>query len=172
MTSIRTPQDASFRSLRLATALAALVLGGGLAIGSLPAVAADTWPPVAEEPAADKDMVAGRKALADKQWAKAAGHFERVVSREPRNADAHNLLGYSYRWMDRVDDSFRHYARALELQPDHRGAHEYVGIAYLKVGNPAKAEEHLARLQQICGANCEETRSLRAKLDEYRTAKR
>nr|WP_297357873.1 tetratricopeptide repeat protein [uncultured Caldimonas sp.] len=170
MTSIRKTQGTSSR---LATACAGLVLGAALAMGSQAAVAADTWSPTAAtEPAEDKDMAAGRKALADKQWAKAAGYFERVVSREPRNADAHNLLGYSYRWMDRMDDSFRHYARALELQPDHRGAHEYVGIAYLKVGNPAKAEEHLARLQQICGANCEESRSLRAKLDEYRAAKR
>lgn len=170
MTSTQTAQD---RSSRFVLAFAALAFGAGLALGSMPALAADTWEvPVASTPAEDRDMAAGRKALADKQWAKAAGYFERVVSRDPRNADAHNLLGYSYRWMDRMDDSFRHYGRALELQPDHRGAHEYVGIAYLKVGNVAKAEEHLSRLQQICGAGCEETRSLAAKLSEYRSVKR
>ncbi|MCM5678160.1 tetratricopeptide repeat protein [Schlegelella sp. S2-27] len=170
MTSHSTPLD---RASRFVLAFAALAFGASLALGAAPVFAADTWDvPVTSKSAEDRDMAAGRKALADKQWAKAAGHFERVVSRDARNADAHNLLGYSYRWMDRMDDSFHHYGRALELQPDHRGAHEYVGIAHLKVGNVAKAEEHLARLRQICGADCEETRSLGAKLAEYRSAQR
>lgn len=161
------------RASRFVLAFVGLAFGAALTFGARPVLAADTWEvPVASKPAADGDMAAGRKALADKQWAKAAGYFERVVSREPGHADAHNLLGYSYRWMDRMDDSFRHYGRALELQPNHRGAHEYVGIAYLKVGNPAKAEEHLLRLQQICGPDCEEARSLGAKIAEYRATKR
>jgi len=117
-------------------------------------------------------MTAGRQAVKDRQWAQAATHLQRVVAREPRNADAHNLLGFSYRWMDRMDESFAHYAKALEIDPKHRGAHEYVGVAYLKVGNKAKAEEHLAKLREICGVNCEETRSLAAKVSEFRTAAR
>ena len=98
--------------------------------------------------------------------------LEKVVAKEPRNADAHNLLGFSYRWLNRMDESFASYGKALAIEPNHRGAHEYIGVAYLKVGKPEKAEEHLAKLQQICGANCEETRDLAAKLTEYKTAKR
>jgi hypothetical protein len=39
----------------------------------------------------------------------------------------------------------------LRIDPNHKGAHEYIGQAYLKAGQPDKAAEHLARLEQICG---------------------
>ncbi len=154
--------------------LAALLLANGLAMSALTVHAADTpveTPRPAAAPAQDP-MATARKHIEAKQWSQAASVLEKVVAKEPRNADAHNLLGFSYRWMDRMDESFASYGKALAIDPNHRGANQYVGVAYLKVGKPEKAEEHLAKLQQICGANCEETRELAAKLNEYKTAKR
>lgn len=155
-------------------ALTALLLASGFMTSVITVHAADT--PVESlkpAPAAAEDaMATARKHIQAKQWSRAAGVLEKVVAKEPNNADAHNLLGFSYRWMDRMDESFASYGKALAIEPNHRGAHEYVGMAYLKVGKPEKAEEHLAKLQQICGANCEETRDLAAKLAEYKTAKR
>jgi cytochrome c-type biogenesis protein CcmH/NrfG len=58
-----------------------------------------------------------------------------------------------------MDLVFRHYNEALRLDPRHLGAHEYLAEAYLMTGNLAKAREHLALLERLCGA-CEE----RAKL--------
>jgi Flp pilus assembly protein TadD len=157
----------------LRTTLSALLLAGGFVMSALPAHAADTPEPATPAAAPAEDaMATARKHIQAKQWSQAAGVLEKVVAKEPRNADAHNLLGFSYRWMDRMDDSFASYGKALAIEPNHRGAHHYVGVAYLKVGKPEKAEEHLARLQQICGANCEETRDLTAKIAEYKTAKR
>ncbi|AKJ28239.1 tetratricopeptide repeat protein [Caldimonas brevitalea] len=155
------------------SALSAFTFACAFALSPLPTHAADTGGSSSTAaPAADADMAAGRKAVQDKRWAEAVTHLRKVVERDPNNADAHNLLGYSYRWQNRMDESFAHYGKALAIDPQHRGAHEYVGVAYLKVGNPAKAEEHLAKLQQICGSNCEETRSLAAKVAEYQAAKR
>ena len=159
---------------RLRSVLSGLLLASGLAIGALPAHAADT-PMETTKPAAaaaEEAMAAARTYIQAKQWSRAASVLERVVAMQPRNADAHNLLGFCYRWMERMDASFASYAKALAIEPNHRGANHYVGVAYLKVGKPEKAEEHLAKLQQVCGADCEETRELAAKLNEYKTAGR
>jgi hypothetical protein len=51
---------------------------------------------------------------------------------------------------------FEQYRAALQLEPKHRGAHEYIGETYLLTGNKAKAREHLAALERICGTKCEE----------------
>jgi len=88
--------------------------------------------------------------------------------RDTRNADIQNYLGYAYRNAGQLDAAFRHYERALTLSPRHRGAHEYVGEAYLIVNNLAKAEEHLAALQQICLIPCEEFEELKEKIEAYK----
>jgi len=146
---------------------------GLLATGLLgPAGSADlpeTPPPAT---AANTDLAAARAAVQQKQWAQASVLLQRVVANEPRNADAHNLLGYTYRWLGRMDESFAAYAKALEIDPNHRGAHEYLGVAYLKVGKPEQAEQHLAQLTRLCGSDCAETRDLAAQLADYKAGKR
>ena len=132
-----------------------------------PARAADTesTPVVNQENA---DFAAGKKAIEAKNWNAAVAAFEKVVKREPKNADAFNFLGYAYRWLGKMEESFVNYGRALALDPSHRGANEYIGVAYLKVKQPAKAQEHLARLEKICGKNCEEYKDLAKAIAGYR----
>lgn len=142
-------------------------------LGAPPAPAADT-PTAAPQPAvtpSQQDMAVARAAIAAKRWNEALAPLQRVVKAEPGNADAHNLLGYSYRWLNRMDESFASYEQALSIDPRHRGAHEYIGVAYLKVGKIDKAEQHLQRLNEICGANCEETRDLAAAIAKAKAAK-
>ena len=79
---------------------------------------------------------------------------------EPANADAQNLLGFAYRNQKKYDLAFRHYREALRLDPKHKGAHEYIGETYLLTGDKAKAQEHLAALERICGKSCEEYEDL------------
>ena len=69
--------------------------------------------------------------------------------------------------LDRLDDAFENYGRALDLDPKHLGAHEYIGEAYLIVGDLAKAEGHLATLQDIC-ASCEETEELAEAIEQFK----
>jgi len=83
-----------------------------------------------------------------------------VAKAEPTNADAQNLLGYAYRNQGKYDLAFRHYGEALKIDPKHRGANEYIGEAYVLTGNKAKAQEHLAALERICGKSCEEYQDL------------
>ena len=113
------------------------------------------------------DYDSGKKAIERKDWKTAVGAFEVAARSDPNDADIQNLLGYSHRKLGNMDLAFRHYARALELNPKHLGAHEYVGEAYLLVKNPAKAREHLAALERLCPAACEEREDLRKAIAEY-----
>jgi Flp pilus assembly protein TadD len=122
----------------------------------------------AEANARDSDFVAGKKAVEDKNWQVAIRAFNLAVKGDPRNADIHNYLGYSYRNMDQMDLSFKHYNEALRLDPSHRGANEYIGWAYLKTNKPAQAEEHLVRLERICGNSCEEYLKLGKGIADYK----
>jgi tetratricopeptide (TPR) repeat protein len=144
-----------------------------------PAFAADTGtprqatPPVVAAPAAapakaDRLAVA-RDAIKARDWKKSIAELQLAVQEQPGNADAHNLLAYSYRKQPTPElaKAFEHYNLALKINPKHLGAHEYIGEAYLMDKKPAKAEEHLAQLKTICG-NCEEYEDLAKAIAGYK----
>lgn len=110
----------------------------------------------------------GRQAVEAGDWERAAMFLERAAEADARNADAFNLLAYSYRHLGRLDDAFEAYGVALKLDPAHRGAHEYIGEAYLLVGDLAMAEQHLATLKEICGSTCEEYEELAEAIARFR----
>jgi Flp pilus assembly protein TadD len=140
----------------------------GLALAATVAFAVDT-PDVA---APKSDRVANaRRAIASKDWNVAVRELQVAVKDTPQNADAHNLLGYSYRKRANPDlaKSFEHYEMALKIDPRHKGAHEYIGEAYLMKKQPAEAEMHLVELEKICGGRgCEEYRDLAKSIAEYK----
>jgi Tfp pilus assembly protein PilF len=159
------------------TALAQCAWAMGLASLGIPAMAADTAPiapaaPAATVKAAPVDaMTQARESIAAKQWSKAAGQLQQVLQKEPNNADAHNLLAFSYRKNTPADlpKAFDHYKKALAIDPKHKGAHEYIGEAYLMDKQPAEADKHLAALEKICGnTSCEEYQDLAKAIAAYR----
>lgn len=120
---------------------------------------------------ADPDFVAGKAAIESRNWKSAITQLQKVVQREPGNADAHNLLGFAYRHDNNMELSFKHYNEALRIDPNHKGAHEYIGQAYLKTGKLDKAKEHLKQLEGICGKNCDEYRDLAKAIGAHKHAK-
>ena len=94
-----------------------------------------------------------------------------VVAKDPKHADAFNMLGYSHRKKGNYDQSFRYYGMALKLDPEHRGAHEYIGQAYLEQKNLPKAKEHLKRLDDICSWGCDEYDKLKQAVRSYETGR-
>jgi Flp pilus assembly protein TadD len=142
---------------RILVASIAMVLSGT-------ALAVDTTPPT------DVRLTTARKAIDAKDWNLAMNELTAARRADPRNADVHNLLGYSYRKRPNPDlaKAFEHYKIALDINPKHRGAHEYIGEAYLMDKKPAEAEKHLAQLEAICGKSCEEYQDLAKSIAEYK----
>jgi tetratricopeptide (TPR) repeat protein len=98
-----------------------------------------------------------QQALADiKKWRypKAATGLEKVVAKDPSNADAWNWLGYSLRKQKKFDESYDAYQKALALNADHVGAHEYLGDLYLQTDRMGKAQEQYATLRTLCPSGC------------------
>lgn len=123
------------------------------------------------EPAGNSALDEARLAIKAKDWKKALVSLNLALKEEPRNADVHNLLGYSYRKQaaPNLPKAFEHYGMALKLDPKHKGAHEYIGEAYLMDRKPAEAEKHLARLEALCGnRTCEEYADLARAIANYR----
>ncbi|WP_342731898.1 tetratricopeptide repeat protein [Bradyrhizobium sp. B117] len=142
------------------------------------AVTPEAWPicttmvPVAAEAEwveLDPDFKAGKRALAAADWNGAIVSFTRAALRDPLNADIQNYLGYSYRRLRQLGPAIGHYQQALMLNPRHRSAHEHLGEAYLVLGEPTKAEQHLAALENLCLLlPCQEYDDLKRAIAAYR----
>jgi cytochrome c-type biogenesis protein CcmH/NrfG len=117
-------------------------------------------------PAIDPEYTRAQQMVQRKEWAPAAQVLEAFIRANPRSADGFNLLGYSYRNLQRMDEALAAYNQALKLEPKHKGAHEYIGIAFIQLGQLAKAREHLVALDNICTFSCEEYRDLKKAYEE------
>ncbi len=115
----------------------------------------------------DPDFKAGKKALGAEDWSGAIAGFELAALREPLNADIQNYIGYAYRRLRQLGPAIGHYQQALTLNPRHRSAHEHLGEAYLVLGQPAKAEQLLAALENLCLIPCEESGDLKRAIAAY-----
>jgi tetratricopeptide (TPR) repeat protein len=144
-------------------------------------LAIEDWPicssintPVSEAdwPALDPDLAAGKRALAKSDWTNAITALQFAASRDPRNADIHNYIGYAYRRLSELGPAMGHFQQALLFNPRHRGAHEHLGELFLALNEPARAEEQLAALKQICLIPCEEFGSLQKAIEADRDASR
>ena len=114
------------------------------------------------------DFTAGKAAIDAEKWDAAIAAFTKVTQAEPKNADAFNYLGYANRKMKNYDAAFAAYKQALAINPDHRGANEYIGEAYLQIGDVKMAEQHLAKLDQLCFFGCAEYTMLKRAVEEYK----
>jgi cytochrome c-type biogenesis protein CcmH/NrfG len=104
------------------------------------------------------NMAAGRKA---------------IETKDPNNADAHTMLGFSYRKLGTFDKSMDSYQRALKIDANNRSAHEYLGELYLDMNQPDNAEKQLVVLKKACPffGKCEEYDDLKEAIEKYKTKK-
>jgi tetratricopeptide (TPR) repeat protein len=144
--------------LALGMALPALAAGGGGGGGS------------SDRPATHRDYRNALKAIKAGEYARASGLLEKVVAKDPKNADAWNNLGYSERHRNNFDKSLAAYQRALAIKPRHRGANEYLGELYLQMGDVPQARERLKILKKLCPRGCEEADELAEAIRAYELA--
>src|SRR3954470_5265706 len=92
----------------LAAAFALSVSGAVLAMGN--------DPPAAAKPAAAPSDYGRAKAMIEaRNYKDAIPLLQQVVSKEPRNADAFNLLGYATRKSGNPNGSLQYYNQALQI---------------------------------------------------------
>ena len=144
-----------------------LLITAALAAGTSALVMAADTPSETPQVQTTDGMAEGRQAVQNKNWTQAIASFKKAVTENPKNADAHNMLGYSHRALGKFDDAFAAYDKALAIDPKHKGALEYSGMGYLKTNQKAKAEAQLAKLKAVC-ANCTETTSLAKAVADYK----
>ena len=65
--------------------------------------------------------------------------------------------------------AMQHYQQALVLNRRHRSAYEHICELYLVLGEPAKAEQQLALLEDICLIPCVETSDLKRAIATYKS---
>ena len=98
-------------------------------------------------------------------------HLERATKTAPNNPDVYNLLGYSHRKLDQLEQAFDNYWKALKLDPRHLGANEYIGELYLRTNNLKKAKEHLEGLDDVCLFGCDEYDNLKNAIEKYKKSR-
>jgi tetratricopeptide (TPR) repeat protein len=98
--------------------------------------------------------------------------LQQVVAKEPKNADAYNLMGFATRKSGDPQGSLQYYTTALQIDAKHIGAHEYIGEAYLMLDQLPQAEQHLARLDSLCVFGCAEHRMLKTAIANYKAGRK
>lgn len=153
----------------LATALALGIAstGGVLAMGNDPAPSSSS-----SKPAGDPDYAKAKQMIEAKNYQGALPLLQQVVAKNPKNADAFNLLGFATRKSGNPQASLQYYTQALQIDPKHLGAHEYIGEAYLMLDQLPQAEQHLARLDSLCVFGCAEHRELKTAIANYKAGKK
>ena len=152
-------------------AIAMFLLAAALAVGPAAAWAFSSGGSSSSSASASpSDFDTGKKAADSGDYQAAIASLSKAVNADPTNADAYNLLGFSYRKLGDVDKAFENYNAALAIKPDHVGANEYIGELYLELGDLANAEKHLKVLDEACFFGCEEYRELKAAVAEYKAS--
>lgn len=143
-------------------AMTALPLGGALAAGSSSSSSS-------QEAAEQLDRA--ETMIESGDFRGAIPVLQDIVESDEDNADAYNYLGFAYRNIGEYDRSRRYYDKALSIDSQHKGAREYLGELYLKLDQLDKAEQQLARLDEICPYGCEEYDELAQAIEEYRQSR-
>src|SRR6059036_2413870 len=132
------------RMLTIVTVIIGLALSHCMAFADMP-------PP--KDKNENPNIAAARKSIEAKDFKAAVGQLTKAVLEEPKNADAHSMLGYSYRKLGTFDKSMEH---------------------YLDMDQPDNAEKQLAALKKACPffGKCEEYEDLKKAVDSYKAKKK
>ena len=121
---------------------------------------------------ADPNYARAKAMIEARDYANAVPLLQQVVAKDPKNADAYNLMGYATRKSGNATGSLQYYQQALAIDARHLGAHEYLGEAYLMLDRPVEADQMLARLDSLCVFGCTEYRMLTAAIAGYKQGRK
>ena len=142
----------------------ALVLGLALFLGTTAFAAGGGGGSASSQPSDYRKAV---KAVKKEDYSAAVELLQKVVDKNPKDANAWNYMGYSLRNLQKYDEALAAYEKALQIKPKHKGALEYLGELYLQTGQLEKAKVTLKRLDDACYLSCKEYRELKKQIKNY-----
>lgn len=121
-----------------------------------------------QSPSSSTIFEQAKELIKQNEYKKAIPLLNAVVFNNPKNADAFNYLGFSFKQLGKFDEAFQNYEKALKIDPKHKVANENLGELYLETRNLPKAQERLMIMQKICPGECPEREALKSKIDAYK----
>ena len=100
---------------------------------------------------------------AKKLYLKAYDKFEKAYTKDKKNADILNYLGYTLRKTGNLEQAETYYLKGLELDSKHLGINEYLGELYVQTNRIELAKE---KLEVLKGCNCEEYEELKELIEK------
>ena len=125
----------------------------------------NTAAPVPLDPRAAALVAQGRAALAAGNADAAVDALEAALAIQPGQVDIYISLADATRSQGLQGKALHYYRQALASDPQNQAAIAGEGVALAEKGAVEKARRNLARLQQLCGAECGPTRELAAAID-------
>jgi Flp pilus assembly protein TadD len=107
-------------------------------------------------------LAQGRDQLAAGRVEDAIDNFEAALTVQPGNVTVLLDLARANRRQGMQGKALRYYREALSSEPGNLMALSGEGAAFAEKGAIEKARRNLARLEGLCGNNCEATRALSA----------
>ena len=86
----------------------------------------------------------------------------KAYSKDKKNADILNYLGYSLRKTGDLEKAETYYLKGLDLDAGHIGINEYLGELYVQTNRIDLAKK---RLEVLMGCKCEEYEELKALIE-------
>lgn len=112
------------------------------------------------DPRAAALVAQGHSLLNEGKNTEAIDAFEAALAVDPGYTDVYLDLADAARREGMQGKAIHYYRVALEVQPENLAAISGEGKALLEKGAVEKAKRNLAKLETMCGENCEEAQSL------------
>jgi tetratricopeptide (TPR) repeat protein len=107
----------------------------------------------------DKQLYERGRALAlAGRYPEALGALEAV--RNQNDSMVLTMIGYAKRKSGSFDEGMAYYQRALAIDPKNVNTREYLGEAYAEKGRMDLAKAELAKVEALCGKECEQYEDL------------
>ena len=116
------------------------------------------------DPRAAALVAEGRAELGSGEVQAAVDSFEAALAIDPAHTPIYLDLAEAARVQGLQGKAIHYYREALEREPSNLAAISGEGEALVEKGAVEKARRNLARLESMCGGDCEETRQLAAAL--------
>ncbi|MFM6951168.1 MAG: hypothetical protein ACKOW1_09135, partial [Novosphingobium sp.] len=123
-------------------------------------------PPSPLDPRAAVLLAEGRKALAGGDANTAVDDYEAALVIQPGHVAILLNLAEASRKQGLQGKALRYYREVLEADPGNVFAISGEGMALVEKGAVERARRNLARLEQICGANCVPAKDLAAAIQQ------